>query len=113
MEFASPTGMPPRPRHRRTPSMPTVLGPPPPELMKLTEERFRQHYAVGGNSLCIVDWSGGGAPRQPPRLPPSPRQKHRSCQLLSRPSRARSLPRHPPVPRRHPHHFWVPRLRLR
>ncbi|KAH6928641.1 hypothetical protein HPB50_018162 [Hyalomma asiaticum] len=59
MEFASPTGMPPRPRHRRTPSMPTVLGPPPLELMKLTEERFRQHYAVGGNSLCIVDWWRG------------------------------------------------------
>ncbi|KAH6923864.1 hypothetical protein HPB50_008271 [Hyalomma asiaticum] len=51
--------MPPRPRHRRTPSMPTVLGPPPSELMKLTEERLRQHYAVGGNSLCIVDsWRG-------------------------------------------------------
>ncbi|KAH6948463.1 hypothetical protein HPB50_024566 [Hyalomma asiaticum] len=56
MEFASPTGRPPRLRHRRTPSMPTVLGPPPPELMKLTEERLRQHYAVGGNPLCIVDW---------------------------------------------------------
>ncbi|KAH6946964.1 hypothetical protein HPB50_016259 [Hyalomma asiaticum] len=59
MEFASSKGRPPRPRHRRTPSMPTVLGPPPPELMKLTEERLRQHYAVGGNPLCIVDWWRG------------------------------------------------------
>ncbi|KAH6926686.1 hypothetical protein HPB50_021201 [Hyalomma asiaticum] len=56
MEFASPTGSPPRPRHRRTLSTPTVLGPPPPELMKLTAERLRQHYVVGGDSLCKVDW---------------------------------------------------------
>ncbi|KAH6934696.1 hypothetical protein HPB50_027211 [Hyalomma asiaticum] len=56
MEFASPMGSPPSPRHRRTLSTPTVLGTPPPELMKLTAERLRQHYVVGGDSLCKVDW---------------------------------------------------------
>ncbi|KAH6935733.1 hypothetical protein HPB50_008674 [Hyalomma asiaticum] len=53
MEFASPTGRPSRPHHRRTPSVPTVLGPPP---LKLMAERLCQHSAVGGDSLCITDW---------------------------------------------------------